>query len=99
MSCLTCSNCNRELKGYLDDVMLLEVEQRVLCTNCASQVPDARGPFERVTRLKQYVYLLRVALARLLLRLREGGTLPHTSGKKHLQVDFEGISKELRNTR
>lgn len=99
MNCLTCSNCNRELKGYLSDAMWLEAEQRVLCTSCASQVPDARGPFERVTRLKQYVYLLRVALARLLLRLREGGTLPHTSGKICLLVGFWDISKELRNTR
>lgn len=99
MSCLTCSNCNQELKGHLLDATWLEAENRVLCTNCASQVSDARGPFERVTRLKQYVYLLRVALARLLLRLREGGTLPHTSGKKSLLAGFGNISKEPRNTR
>jgi hypothetical protein len=36
--------------------------------------------FQPVSRLQQYVYLLRVALARLLSVLRSGGTLPHTSG-------------------
>ncbi|KAH0608062.1 uncharacterized protein H6S33_002114 [Morchella sextelata] len=85
MSCLACSNCKRELRGHLDETTWFEAEQCVFCTSCASQVSDTRGPFERVTRLKQYVYLLRVALARLLLRLRQGGTLPHTSDDPNLR--------------
>lgn len=89
MSCLACSNCKRELRGHLDETTWFEAEQCVFCTSCASQVSDTRGPFERVTRLKQYVYLLRVALARLLLRLRQGGTLPHTSGTNYMLVGFK----------
>jgi len=81
MNCLTCSGCKREYKGNLEDRLWLPSEQRVVCRACGSQISDKLVPFERASRLKQYVYLLRVALARLLLRLRQGANLPHTSGK------------------
>ncbi|KAF3919682.1 hypothetical protein ABW20_dc0105869 [Dactylellina cionopaga] len=45
---------------------------------------DLQIGFDHVSRLKQYVYLLRVALARLLNMLKEGGTLPHTSDDPNL---------------
>jgi hypothetical protein len=81
--CLTCVGCNRELKGSPSDAMWTPEERgRVVCHNCASaRYPDARVGFQHVTRLKQYIFLLRVALARLLVMLRQGGTIPHTSGK------------------
>lgn len=79
MQCLGCANCGQELKNHLSDARWSENEQRVLCYACANQAPDAISGFEHVTKLKQYVYLLRVALARLLNMLKEGGTLP--SGK------------------
>ena len=82
LNCLVCSGCKREYnKGNLEDMLLHQSEQRVVCRACAPQITDQLVPFERASRLKQYVYLLRVALARLLLRLREGGTLQHTLGK------------------
>ncbi|PWW79213.1 RhoGAP-domain-containing protein [Tuber magnatum] len=79
MNCLTCSGCKREHKGNLEDRLWFPSEQRVVCRACGSQINDKLVPFERASRLKQYVYLLRVALARLLLRLRQGANLPHTS--------------------
>jgi LIM domain len=84
LNCLVCANCKREYKGQLDDRVWLESEQRVLCKTCADQAIGPFAEFVRTTRLKQYVYLLRVALARLLLRLRQGGTLPHTSGMTYI---------------
>jgi hypothetical protein len=39
-----------------------------------------RKGFERVSLLSQFVFLLRVALARLGSMLRDSKTLPHTSG-------------------
>jgi len=87
LACLTCRTCNRELKDTLGDVLWTPQERgRVACRNCSSRYTDAKDGFHHVTRLKQYVFLLRVALARLLVMLRQGGTLPHTSGMPALQL-------------
>ncbi|TAQ86105.1 hypothetical protein B7494_g5580 [Chlorociboria aeruginascens] len=51
---------------------------------CDTRGSGSVGGFERVTRLQQYVFLLRVALARLLEILRSSGTLPHTSDDPNL---------------
>lgn len=81
--CLACVNCRRELAQNLEDARWNEREQRTYCNNCAS-TDDVAGSFERVTRLQQYVFLLRVALARLLAILRSSGSLPHTSDDPNL---------------
>ena len=84
LTCLSCANCARDLGQNLEDATWSEQEQRILCNSCAGRFPDARGGFGNITRLQQYVYLLRVALARLLSRLRSGGALPHTSDDPNL---------------
>ena len=84
LACLQCSNCSRELGQNLEDVRWNEKDQRVYCNNCEGRFPGSFGGFERVTRLQQYVFLLRVALARLLEILRSSGTLPHTSDDPNL---------------
>lgn len=81
---LECDFCQTSLGVDLPSALWSEAESKVVCRRCAkdkSRAPDAEAGFENVTRLMQYVYLLRVALARLLSVLRSGGTLPHTSGK------------------
>lgn len=81
LHCLICSACKRELRNSLSDALWTPQERgRVVCRNCAPRFPDAKEGFQHTTRLKQYIFLLRVALARLLVMLRQGGTLPHTSG-------------------
>ena len=84
LACLQCSNCARELGQNLEDVRWSEHDQRISCNNCESRFTAPIGGFERVTRLQQYVFLLRVALARLLEILRNSGTLPHTSDDPNL---------------
>lgn len=84
LSCLQCANCSRELVHDLEDARWSEQDQRVLCNNCEGHATGPTGQFERVTRLQQYVFLLRVALARLLEMLRSSGTLPHTSDDPNL---------------
>ncbi|KAI9798957.1 MAG: hypothetical protein M1833_004310 [Piccolia ochrophora] len=84
LNCLTCSNCARDLGRTIEDARWSEEIQRLLCSTCAPRSPDACGGFDHITRLQQYVYLLRVALARLLSMLRSGGTLPHTSDDPNL---------------
>lgn len=81
---VVCDHCQRSLGEATDDALWSAKEGQVICRDCNSEkhhIPDAVAGLEQVTRLQQYVYLLRVALARLLSVLRSGGTLPHTSGK------------------
>ena len=78
-----CAMCQKELASNLSDALWSEKEKRTFCSNCARQqklAPDALDRFNQVSKLQQYVFLLRVALARLLAVLRAGGSLPHTSG-------------------
>ncbi|ESZ90538.1 hypothetical protein SBOR_9087 [Sclerotinia borealis F-4128] len=84
LTCLQCSNCDRDLAQNLEDIRFNDVEQRVLCSNCQGQALNVVSGFARVTRLQQYVFLLRVALARLLEILRTNGALPHTSDDPNL---------------
>lgn len=84
LACLQCGNCSRELGQNLEDVRWSERDQRIYCVDCEGPFPGAVAQFERVTRLQQYVFLLRVALARLLEILRNSGTLPHTSDDPNL---------------
>lgn len=64
----------------IPDIWWSDSERRLMCPGCAQAVPDARMGFERNSRLRQYVFLLKVALARLLNMLRQSDSLPHTSG-------------------
>ena len=82
---LACHYCKRNLGEDLNEALWSEQEGQVICRNCADEqnhIHDAGGSFQNVSRLQHYVYLLRVALARLLVVLRSGGTLPHTSGRR-----------------
>lgn len=79
-----CDYCQRNLGEAMSEALWSAKEGQVICKDCNSEkryIHDAVAGFEQITRLQQYVYLLRVALARLLSVLRSGGTLPHTSGK------------------
>jgi hypothetical protein len=84
LACLQCSNCLRELGQNLEDARWSEKDQRLFCNTCEGHATVATAQLERVTRLQQYVFLLRVALARLLEMLRTSGTLPHTSDDPNL---------------
>lgn len=83
---LSCGVCNRDLAQDLTDARFDENSQKVYCANDARRLPDAYAGFEYVSKLAQYVFLLRVALARLLAVLRSGGTLPHTSDDPNLNT-------------
>lgn len=81
---LTCDYCERIVGEDLPNALWSEREGQTVCRRCHEERhhgPDAVASFEPISRLQQYVYLLRVALARLLSLLRSGGALPHTSGE------------------
>jgi hypothetical protein len=81
---LKCSVCKRDLTTDLHSAMYHEKEEKVYCSDHAQRSPDMVSGFARVTKLQQYVFLLKVALARLLEVLKSGGTLPHTSDDPNL---------------
>lgn len=81
---LSCKSCEKDLTADLQDALWSGSEEQVYCGACAHQKnlgPTVQGGFTSVSKLQQFVFLLKVALARLLAVLRSGGTLPHTSGR------------------
>ena len=65
--------------------MWSESKQKVVCDSCRMRnlhkdLTDLRPGFEKSTLLMQFIFLLRVALARLGSILRDNKALPHTSG-------------------
>ncbi|KAJ5091097.1 hypothetical protein NUU61_005967 [Penicillium alfredii] len=88
---LACSSCETDLSIDLPSALWSESEKRPYCVACAQQKnlgSSAQPGFSQVSKLQQFVFLLRVALARLLAVLRAGGTLPHTSDDPNLK-DYE----------
>lgn len=81
--CLTCSKCGKDFSDDPGSARQNEANGRIFCDIHAPAEARAGG-FASVTRLQQYVHLLRVAHARLLATLRTSGALPHTSDDPNL---------------
>nr|OQO32000.1 hypothetical protein B0A51_00799 [Rachicladosporium sp. CCFEE 5018] len=82
--CVKCYKCSRDMSGDSINARWSEQAVKVFCELHAT--PDARaGGLVHVSRLQQYVHLLRVAHARLLATLRTSGALPHTSDDPNLR--------------
>ena len=81
---LTCGSCQRDLSTDFTEGAFSELSGMVYCSKHSKRAQDAIAGFTYVTKLQQYVFLLRVALARLLQVLKSGGTLPHTSDDPNL---------------
>lgn len=80
---LKCAACQNDLTTNPREALWSMREKRPFCSICAIQknlAPDAQGGFTPVSKLQQFVFLLRVALARLLAVLRAGGSLGHPPG-------------------
>ncbi|KAI5288059.1 hypothetical protein KEM54_005505 [Ascosphaera aggregata] len=77
-----CGKCNRDLSRDLENARWCERDEELFCRKCLEALDDqdallnCQSNFTYVTRLQQYVYLLQVALARLLAVLRASGCLP-----------------------
>ncbi|PWY65354.1 rho-type GTPase-activating protein 1 [Aspergillus sclerotioniger CBS 115572] len=88
---LTCASCQKDLTHMLQDALWNSKEKRPFCRDCGSQkglIQDAQV-FSHITKLQQFVFLLRVALARLLAVLRAGGTLLPASDGSPAQDGME----------
>ena len=76
IGCLNCNTCKRELGRNIEDARFNAFDRKVYCQPCLGVDSGGLAPFEHVSKLGQYVFLLRVALARLLDILRSNGALP-----------------------
>lgn len=94
LSCVNCSRCQKELGRTLQEARLNPFDSKILCTTCDSSTPAHINPFEHITKLQQYVFLLQVALARLLEILRSSGALQASEdANRNGQDPAEGRSK------
>lgn len=76
LHCVRCNQCKRDLGRSLGDALHNTYDGRIYCTDCAGGVRDGLLPLEYTSKLGQYVFLLKVALARLLDIFWSNGTLP-----------------------
>ncbi|KAI1828085.1 RhoGAP-domain-containing protein [Xylaria intraflava] len=74
LACTCCSRCGRELGKTLNQARF-HLDQKLYCADCEAQLGEHGQPLERTSKLQQYVFLLKVALARLLEILRNNGAL------------------------
>ncbi|KAI1845303.1 hypothetical protein JX265_005460 [Neoarthrinium moseri] len=78
-ACVSCVQCDKPLGGDLSEAQL-QRDLRIFCTSCARQYGQMGKPFERISKLQQYIFLLKVALARLLSQLQKNGALAQSLG-------------------
>ena len=81
---VACGVCKKDLSREISSAAYSETDERVYCMDHLKRAPGQISGFSHVTKLQQYVFLLKVALARLLAVLKAGGTLPHTSDDPNL---------------
>ncbi|PON21647.1 hypothetical protein TGAM01_v209536 [Trichoderma gamsii] len=91
INCVNCSRCQRELGRVLNEAFLNSHERKIYCITCIGGKTDGLTPFTHISKLQQYVFLLKVALARLLDILRSNGTIssgePGADGSDPLRAD------------
>ncbi|KAI0972535.1 rho-type GTPase-activating protein 1 [Xylaria arbuscula] len=92
LACVSCAQCGRELGKSLDQSRLHR-DQRIYCTDCEAKIGEYGQPLERISKLQQYVFLLKVALARLLEILRNSGALQYDTDEQ----DHDGGGSSLEN--
>jgi hypothetical protein len=94
-TCLKCDTCQRDVSFESDNAIWNKRDEQLLCHSCLGEQSEIKGNFVAVTRLQQYVHLLRVAHARLRATLKTSGALPHTSGKLSSGQGAQGFPELL----
>ncbi|KAI8065595.1 hypothetical protein BC940DRAFT_303793 [Gongronella butleri] len=64
LKCVACYHCRRPLNQDLPNATFSTSYQAIACTSCTQHPPNGY-PFQYVTRLSQFAFLLRLALSRL----------------------------------
>lgn len=70
LDCLQCQRCGASLGSRVRDARYLIKEKSIICSTCAQPTDRVRDDFTVVTKLHQFIYLVKIALARLQLVLK-----------------------------
>lgn len=70
LDCLACTRCNRPLGSCVREARYLIKEKYVVCDNCLKPDDECLDTFVVVTKLNQFIYLVKIALSRLQLVLK-----------------------------
>jgi len=89
IACVGCTRCGKDLGRRLQEARFNAFDKMTYCSNCIAINTEEMPPFEHITKLQQYVFLLKVALARLLDMLRSSGVIPPAEG---LGANGHGVS-------
>lgn len=74
--CFKCSTCNRAF-DLQEPVVINSASSTIHCIKCSGVSQNYATPFEYVTKLSQYSFLLRIALSRLCNLLQITGIYMH----------------------
>lgn len=69
LDCLHCRRCQAPLGSRVKDARYQSKEKIIICVSCLRPTDEFRGDFIIVTKLHQFIYLVKIALARLKLLL------------------------------
>lgn len=69
IDCLQCSRCGDMLGSRFSDAVYHIKQKTILCRNCVTPDDDIRDDLQEVSKLMQFIYLVKIALARLKLVL------------------------------
>lgn len=70
LDCLQCSRCRAMLGSRVKDARYQVTEKVIICMVCVEATDEIRDDFVVVTKLHQFIYLVKIALARLQLVLK-----------------------------
>lgn len=95
LDCLQCIRCQSLLGSRVKDVRYLVNENAIICESCRRPNEEVQSDFVVVTKLHQFVYLVKIALARLQLVLQTYDT----RDKVHLDKPVSLSRPSLQTTR
>ena len=90
VTCLKCSNCDRKVAtSDISESIWNAQEKKCHCSQCALKIAPGKATdishLAYVSKLSQYIFLLRVALVRLMKMLKENN-LSHTTDDPNLAI-------------
>lgn len=70
LNCLQCVRCQTSLGSDVKSARYLTKDKTIICQSCVKSDDEVQSDFTVVTKLHQFVYLVKIALARLQLVLK-----------------------------
>lgn len=95
LDCLQCERCHSLLGSRVKDARYLVKDKAIICISCQRGGEEARSDFVVVTKLHQFVYLVKIALARLQLVLKTYDTRDNVTPEPLLPTPRPALKSTL----